>query len=143
MIVSKRIVSYLPEAADLYADAYGLNPRLIPLTEVLVLFGEIDGHNAAWLRVEVDRNTLDQRGMGPERLLREAKAFQDRFALVDESSNEATCTYESIGAPTYHRRVDVLPVLARLFDHSLLAVQRHRSGRPTFLVQSSAAVALA
>lgn len=133
----KKVVGFLPEAADLYADAYGNHPRLIPVSEVTALFGEIDDENASWLRVEVDRNTLQERGIGAERLLSEAKAFGNRFRLVDDGSNEATFSYESKNHFTYHRRVDALPSLAELFDHSLFAIQRHRRGRPSFVVHST------
>jgi hypothetical protein len=135
-IQMKRIMSYLPEASDLYADAYGQHPRLIPTTEVSVLFGSVDGKKHGWLRVEVSRNALEQRKLGPERLLSASRIFGDRFALVADDDKPDSASYESQRSFPYHRRSDVLPELAQLYDSTLFATQRYRRGRPTYVVES-------
>jgi hypothetical protein len=69
---------YLPEAVDLYAHAMDEAPRLLPITSCYPLFANKQG----WLRVEIDRDALKQRGIGPEAVTSRCKIFGDAFRLV-------------------------------------------------------------
>lgn len=130
-----RLFRYLPEAVDLYADAYGKAPRLIPASSIEVLFGAEDGEQAAWLRVEVEKPTIRERKLGAARLLTEARAFGDRFRLVSDKDLE-TFSYESQRTAKYtKKRSEVLPSIRKLFDGCLFAVRRHRGG-DVFITQS-------
>ena len=132
----KKALAYVPEGFDQYADAYGKHPRLIPVVEVSVLFGETEAGKAAWLRTEVSRNVLSQRKLGPEKLLTEAKAFGQRFRLVDDPGRPDCASYESRDSYPYHRRSDALPAIGKLYDATLLVAQRYRRGSPKYIVQS-------
>jgi len=71
------LLPYLPEAFDLYADVSDEAPKLLPIADTWAAFGDKQG----WLRVEIDRNVLRQRGLGPETLLRRARIFASQFSL--------------------------------------------------------------
>lgn len=123
------LMPYLPDGYAAYADATGEAPRLLPVDSVATLFGE----KSAWLRVEVDRNVLMQRNLGPERLLKASRAFGDRFRLVD--SDLPTASYESLASYTYgKKRSEVLGAVRRLYDCTLIASDRSFSGAARYLV---------
>lgn len=129
-----KAMEYLPEAFDLYRDAYGKTPRLLPIVDTYVLFGRVEGQKAAWLRVEADRNVLRERRVGPERLMKEARALGDRYRLVADAARE-TASYESTEFFPYgKKRSEILTKVCQLLDETIIGVQRYRSGSPKFLV---------
>lgn len=129
-----RIVSLLPYLADgydLYGDIAETAPKLLPIADAFVLFGNKEG----WLRVEVDRNVLTQRNISPESLLKKARIFGKQFKLVQ--TELTTASYESQSAHAYsQRRSDILDYLATDFDASLFAVQRNVTGGRRYVVLS-------
>ena len=87
------------------------------------------------MRVEVEKHTLRERKLGAEKLLVEAKSFGDRFRLVSDKDRD-TLSYESRQVVEYaKKRAEVLPAISQLFDQSLFAVRRYRSG-DLFITQS-------
>jgi hypothetical protein len=127
------LTPYLPEAYSLYADAYAKSPSLVPLNDVELLFGE---GRTAWLRLVVDRAVLRQRDLSAVGLLAACRVLSDRFVLVSTGSTATHC-YELKDPHTYgHRRVEVLPALARAFDECLLASDRSFPGSRRFAVLS-------
>lgn len=133
-----RLFRYLPEAVDLYADAYGKASRLIPVADAKVLFGKVDGRQSAWLRIEISRATLRERKLSATRLLAEAGAFEQRYRLVADAS-VATYSYESIEAFAYgKKRAEVLPQIRKTFDESLFGIRRY-SGGDLFVVHNERA----
>lgn len=126
-----KLLPYLPDGFDLYADVADEAPKLLPVIDIQVLFRGKEG----WLRVEIDRNTLRQRNIGPESLPRRARIFGTSFHLV--SSDEPTASYESVTTFPYpQRRVDVLPDLCTEYDRSLIASQRNVAGGRRYVVLS-------
>jgi hypothetical protein len=125
------LLPYLADGYDLYGDIAEAAPKLLPVLDAFVWFGNKEG----WLRVEVDRNVLTQRNISPESLLKRARIFGKQFKLVQTEMLSAS--YESKDACTYsQRRSDVLDDLAHDFDKSLFAVQRNVTGGRRYIVLS-------
>ncbi len=130
MIKVSRLAAYLPEAYDLYADALGQPPKLVPITRMGVR--ETTGTpRSAWLTVDVDRAVLQQRGINATALPAKAALFGRNFRLVSDTSAEsdpATVTYESIDSVSFNQRAQALPGLREAFDASLIARNRAAGG---------------
>lgn len=125
------LMPYLADGYSAFADATGDAPKLLPIEGMNALFGRKE----AWLRVEIDRNVLRQRNIGPERLLNESSCFGERFRLVN--TEEPTASYESIEAFAYGRkRSEVLSDLCGLYDSTLVACDRSYTGNRFYLVLS-------
>lgn len=126
------LMPYLPDGFAAYSDANAGAPKLLPVESVEVMFGK---SKTGWLRIEVDRNVLRQRNIGPERLLREARVFGDRFRLV--ASDRETASYESKSSFEYgKKRSEVLGDLCDLFDSTVIATDRSFPGTKRYLVLS-------
>ena len=124
------LLPFLPEAYELYADSNDEAPSLLPIAATKALFG---AGRRAWLRMEVDPHVLRQRNLRPERLLRTARIFGDRFRLV--STDEPTYSYESLDAYTYGKmRSEVVGDLSALYDSTLIGSDRSYPGPRQFLV---------
>jgi hypothetical protein len=125
------LLPYLADGYDLYGDIGEEAPKLLPVADAFVLFGQKTG----WIRIEVDRNVLRQRAMRPESLLQKARIFSDHFRLVQTDLD--TVSYESNTAFPYgQRRSEILDKLASEFDEALLAVQRNVTGGRRYIVLS-------
>jgi hypothetical protein len=86
--------------------------------------------------VEIDRNALRQRGLGPETLLRRAKIFASQFHLVADPS-VGTASYESNDRFAYgKKRSEILRHLCDVYEASLIACQRTSAGGRRFIVLS-------
>lgn len=128
------LLRYLPEAVDLYADAMNEAPRLLEISSCYPLFANKQG----WLRVEIDRDLLNQRGIGPEAVTTRCRIFGDHFRLVQ--SAEPTASYESKTAFAYNRSTrESAPALCAAYDSALIAANRTLSGPKRFLVVSNRA----
>lgn len=126
------LLPYLPEAVDLYADAMDEAPRLLPITSCYPLFANKQG----WLRVEIDRDALKQRGIGPEAVTSRCKIFGDAFRLVQ--SPEPTASYESIATFPYGKSTrEAAPALCATYDAALIAANRTLRGPRRYLVVSN------
>jgi YaaC-like protein len=126
------LLPYLPEAFDLYADAADEAPRLLPIADAYALFGEKQG----WLRVEIDRNVLRQRGLGPETLLNRARIFGTAFHLVADA-DVPTASYESNDRYAYgNKRSEILEYLCDVYEQGLFACHRATAGGRRFIVLS-------
>ena len=126
------LMPYLPDGFDLYADATGGAPKLLPLADSFVLFGQ----KQAWLRVEVDKNQLRQRNIRPESLLERARVFGERFRLVATALPDSF-SYESVNAFDYgKKRSEVLGRLCSEFDSTLIASNRYFPGGQRYVVLS-------
>lgn len=85
--------------------------------------------------MEVDRNVLRQRNIGPESLTQRARVFGDRFNLVAGPADRVW--YESKRTFQYGKRRDeVTNDLSDLFDASLIISQRYGSDRTHYLILS-------
>lgn len=126
------LLPYLPEAFDLYAHVADDAPKLLPVADTYAMFGEKQG----WLRVEVDRNVLRQRGLGPEALLWRARIFESQFHLVTDPDVD-TASYESNDRYGYiKKRSEILKYLCDIYEAGLIACQRTSSGGRRFVVLS-------
>lgn len=126
------LLPYLPEAFDLYADVADEAPKLLPVADAYASFGGKQG----WLRVEIDRNVLRQRGLGPETLLRRARIFESQFHLVTDPGL-GTASYESNDRYAYGRkRSEILRYLCDVYEASMIACQRTSAGGRRYIVLS-------
>ncbi len=127
------LLPYLPDAYDLFADSNDEAASLLPIHSATALFGD---KKQAWLRVEIDGHVLRQRNLRPERLLKVARPFGDRFRLV--TTDEPTFSYESTTSYTYGKmRSEVTADLSELYDNTLIASDRSFPGPRQFLVLSA------
>lgn len=125
-----RLVAYLPEAYDLYADALGQPPKLLPVRRMGVR-DTTSAPRSAWLTVEVDRTVLQQRNVNASALPHRAAIFGEHFRLVSDTgdgSDPDTVTYESVGVVPYSKRDQALPGLRDSFEVSLIARNRAAGG---------------
>lgn len=126
------LLPYLAEGYDLYADAMDKNPKLLPIKACYPLFRNREG----WLRVELDRDILGQRNIGPAAVVSRCRVFGQRFRLVQ--SDQPTASYESTNTFTYrHSTREVADQLCGLFDASLVASNRTVRGPRRFLALSN------
>jgi hypothetical protein len=127
----QKLAPYLAETADVYEDAVGESPRLVPLARLEVWSG--DGH--VWLRAEVDRGELRRRSLGPQSLPERAKLFGSRFKLVQ--SERPTASYESDPLPYGGRQIlTKADELRDCFDHALIHSNRGIAGARHLVVIS-------
>lgn len=125
------ILPYLADGYDLYADALGQTPKLVPIQEVSVLFAGRSG----WLRVEIERDVLQRRKMGPEKLLTQARAFGNQFRLV--KTGLPSYSFDSIEEYPYaKKRAEVVDEICAAYDMSLIATRRQDPGGRRFIVLS-------
>jgi hypothetical protein len=132
-LVLQKLAPYLAETADIYEDAVGEPPRLVPASSVDVLSGGGD----VWLRVEIDRGELGRRGLGPASLPQRAAIFGLQFAHVQ--SERPTASYQS-QTLTYGGR-KILTKSAELrecFDHALIHSNRGVAGARHLVVINDA-----
>jgi hypothetical protein len=127
------VLKYLPDAFDLFADAEGRAPNLLPIHSADVYFS--GNRKTAWIRVEIDRNVLRQRNLSPERVLTAAKIFGGSFKLV--ASDLPTASYESVDEWTYGKRRDeVLATLCTAYDSLIVGKERSFPGGRQYLTLS-------
>lgn len=125
------LLAYLPEAYDLFADAFDEAPKLLPIEDCHPLFANKQG----WLRVEIDRDTLKQRGLGPASVPDRCRVFGSNFHLVQ--SELPTASFESMQRLPYGQsRREAATGLAELFDQSLVLSNRTMRGPRRYLVLS-------
>lgn len=132
-----RLAAYLVEGADLYSDALGTKPKLVPVVGTVVRSGGAGKSRTAWLTVDVSRMVLEERGLTARSLLDQAAIFAARFQLVHDASDVNTCTYESITPVAYSRTSDVLAPIRHEFDRSLLLRDRTAKAGVDHVVLSS------
>ena len=126
------LLSYLPEAVDLYADAMDRAPKLLPINSCKLLFADKKG----WLRVEIDKDTLRQRQIGHEKVLERCSIFGRAFRLVQ--SDQRTASYESIETVPYgNSPKEAASGLCTLYDQALIASNRTLRGPQRYLVVSA------
>lgn len=126
------LLPYLQEAVDLYADAMDEAPKLLPIMSCYPLFANKQG----WLRVEIERDALTQRGIGPEAVTSRCKTFGDAFRLVQ--SSEPTASYETIATYPYGKSTrEAGPALCAAYDAALIATNRTLRGPRRYLVVSN------
>lgn len=142
-----KLLPYLVEGVELYADATKQAPRLVPASSVRVLSDGSGPNRHAWLAVDVRRDALRERGLTATNLLKEARIFGSKYQLVHDPDDPDTVTYEGKSLP-FGRTLSVLPQLQREYDESLLLRNRANSGRDYIVLtrrpalMSSEAVAL-
>ncbi len=139
-----RLAAYLVEGADLYSDALGTKPKLVPVAATAVRSSGSGKSRTAWLTVDIARMVLEERGLTARSLLDQAAVFGSKFQLVHDASDVDTCTYESVTPITHARTSDALAPMRQEFDRSLLLRDRTAkggvdhvvlSGRPELLSQ--------
>src|SRR6266508_3657699 len=120
----QKLAPYLVETADLYEAAVNSPPKLVPLRSVEVW----SGAGEAWLRIEVFRSALRQRGLGPASLPQRAHHFGSVFRHVD--SETKTISYESKRAGKYggKRVLLAFPDVLSAFEKSLIHTNRGSEG---------------
>jgi hypothetical protein len=147
MLELDRLLAYLPEGYDAYIDAKGEHPRLVPLCSIEVLGSRT--HREVWLRITIERGVLDQRKLGPERLLSQAKAFSEKFRLVSVPKaredgkgygwlrGAARAIYESEPVK-YDKRLttSAISALIGLYEGALIACDRTFPGGRYYVVLS-------
>jgi hypothetical protein len=127
----QKLAPYLAETADIYEDAIGEPPRLVPLESA----GIWSGGGDVWLRVEVDRGELHRRGLGPASLPEKAKLFGMRFKLV--RSEQPTASYESASSAYGGRKIlTKASELRDCFDSALIHSNRGTAGARHLVVIS-------
>lgn len=130
-----RIIDLMPfliDGYDLYADAEGKAPNLIPIDNLELLFNT--RAKEAWLRVEIRKGTLGARNLTRQTLLTRAAAFGNWFHLVD-SKNSDYHTYESKTTESYKlNRLKAARLLCIEFDEALIGVRRNVRGGLRYLV---------
>lgn len=131
-----RLSAYLVEGADLYSDALGTKPKLVPVAHSEVLSSGTGSARQAWLTVDVSRMVLEERGLTARSLLQGAAIFASQFQLVHDPSDVDTYTYESITPVPYSRIGDVLVPLRAEFDRSLILRDRTAKGGVDHIVLS-------
>lgn len=132
-----RLSAYLVEGADLYSDALGTKPKLVPIAQSDVRSSGAGSKRLAWLTFDVSRMVLEERGLTARSLLQESAIFASRFQLVHDPSDVDTYTYESITPTPYSRISDVLMPLRAEFDRSLILRDRTAKGGVDHIVLSS------
>lgn len=128
----QRLAPYLAETVDVFQDAVGQPPKLVPAAHV----GVWSNGAEAWLRVEVDRGELARRGLGPESLPKRAAIFGSSFRLVQ--SPMPTASYETKTTVAYGNRriLDQRDQLHDAFERTLIHVNRGSSGARYLIVIS-------
>lgn len=121
------MAAYLTEGADLYSDAFGTKPKLLPVSNTRILRSSAPGQKDAWLAVDVSRLLLKERGLTARGALDAAKIFRDRFQLVHDQADTDTVTYESKKPVQFTKASQALGPLRSEFDRALLL--RNRSAR--------------
>ncbi|MHC9290818.1 YaaC family protein [Mycobacterium sp. LTG2003] len=132
-----RLAAYLVESADLYSDAFGTKPKLVPVAATEVRSAGAARSRIAWLTVDISRMVLEERGLTARSMLGQAAIFASRFQLVHDSANADTYTFESNTAISYSRVADVLVPTRQEFDRSLLLRDRTTKGGIDHVVLSS------
>lgn len=128
------LLPYLPEGYDLYADALDEAPKLVPVEDAYPLFAG----KAGWLRVEIDRDVLKQRGIGPAAVPKRCGAFGSNFRLVQSGLD--TASFESIATVPYGNSTRQAALgLTELFDRTLLLSNRTLRGPRRYVVVSTRA----
>jgi YaaC-like protein len=133
-----KMVAYLAEGADLYSDAFGTKPKLLPITQARILRASVGGgQNEAWIAVDVSRLLLKERGLSARGVLGAAKIFSSNFQLVFDQADTDTVTYESKNPIQFKKAVQVLGRLRAEFDRALLLRNRSTGGGVDYIVLSS------
>lgn len=131
-----RMAAYLTEGVDLYSDALGMKPKMLPIQQTVVLSAGSGGAKRAWITVDVSRLLLKERGLTARSLLSGAKIFESRFQLVYDDDDDATVTYESRTPIALTRSAALLPELRREFDAALILRNRSTKGGLDYIVLS-------
>lgn len=126
LIQVSRLLPYLVEAVDLFADATGKKPKLLPVHRTYVKSTSKRGGGNAWLVVDVRRSSLDEHAMSANEVLRSAAIFGALFDVVHDSQDPGTVTYEARLTHTYARRQQVLRDLRLDFDGAMILRDRTR-----------------
>jgi hypothetical protein len=126
------LAPYLVETIEIFKDATGKPPKLMPVSSLDVLTRDRE----VWLRAEIERGELQQRNLSPESLLNRSRHFRGHFKLVQ--SDTPSASYESSEPFSYAQRLfDVFPELTDAFERTLIHVDRTRSSPRYFIVQSN------
>lgn len=131
-----RLSAYLVEGADLYSDALGTKPKLVPIEGTGVRSSGSGSSREAWLTVDISRMVLEEQGLTARSLLQGAAIFASRFQLVHDPSDSETYTYESISPIAFARTADVLGLLRDEFDKALILRDRTAKGGVDHIVLS-------
>ena len=132
-----KLFPYLVEAVDLYADASGRAPRLIPVTRTRLSATPSGAKGQAWLNVDISRAALRERGTTASKLLDEAKIFGAQYRLVHDSDDPATVTYEGLAPFSFTSRRGALPEARKSFDESLILRNRSVGSGKDYVVLTS------
>lgn len=125
------LLPYLTEGFDLFADSANEAPKLLPIRRCYPLFANKQG----WLRIEIERDELRQRSIGPEQVPKKCAVFGQHFRLVQ--SDEPTASYETIATCSYGKSTkEAAGGLCRLFDEAIIASNRSLAGPQRYLVLS-------
>jgi hypothetical protein len=119
-----KLLPYLVEAVDLYADASGRAPRLLPIVRTRLSATPTGAKGQAWLNVDISRAALRERGTTASKLLDEAKILGPQYRLVHDSDDPSTVTYEGVSPFSFTSRKGALPDARRCFDRSLILRNR-------------------
>jgi YaaC-like Protein len=131
-----KMVAYLAEGADLYSDAFGTKPKLLPIALTRIMRASSAGQNEAWIAVDVSRLLLKERGLSARGVLDAAKIFDDNFRLVFDSTDTDSVTYESKQPTQFTKAVQALGPLRTEFDKALLLRNRSTGGGVDYIVLS-------
>lgn len=136
LIKVAKLFPYLVEAVDLYADASGRAPKLLPVARTQVV-ATSRARGAAWLTVDVARAALKERGIPATKLTQQARAFGAEYRLVHDAADRDTNTYEALNPRSFTTRKAALPLVRELFDRSLILRNRTSSGGKDYVVLSA------
>ncbi len=129
-----RLFSYLVEAVDLYADASGRAPKLVPVAKTRVSATSAGAKGEVWLNLDVARSALRERGITATKLLEESRVLGDRYCLVHDRDDPETVTYEGVTPVSFTSRKAALPAARNSFDESLILRNRSTSGGRDYVV---------
>jgi hypothetical protein len=132
-----KMVAYLAEGADLYSDAFGTKPKLLPIAQTRIMRASIGGQDEAWMAVDVSRLLLSERGLSARGVLEAAKIFSSKFRLVLDQADTDTVTYESKNPIQFKKAVHALAPLRTEFDGALLLRNRSTGGGVDYIVLSA------
>ncbi len=129
------LVPYLPDGYTTYADSTGKAPRLLPIRSAEVMVGEISGFARCWIRIEVDKNGLAERGINPGDLKTKAAIFYKSFN--DAGTCGETVFFESREMYRFdEEKQNNFRSLCRLYDETLIGCDRSFSKNKLYVVLS-------
>jgi hypothetical protein len=123
-----RVAAYLVEGADLYSDALGAKPKLVPVVSTAVRASGSGASREAWLTVDIGRMVLQERGLTARSFLASSAIFASNFQHVHDVADADTYTYESNAPVSFAKVANVLGPLRQTFDGALILRDRTAKG---------------